>query len=163
MKKAIVYYSMTGNTDYVARCIAEKVNADLIRIEPKKGYPDKGFIKFLWGGKSAIMGETPALLDYEFDESKYDLVIFGTPVWASIFAPPIRSFIKENRDKLANKKFAAFACYSGSGADKTLEKLKEYVGIDKLEAELCLIDPNDKKSDEKNKQIDEFCTELNKW
>ena len=36
MKKAIVYYSMSGNTDYVANYISKKVDADLIKIEPKK-------------------------------------------------------------------------------------------------------------------------------
>lgn len=32
MKKAIVYYSMSGNTEYVAKYISEKTGADLIRI-----------------------------------------------------------------------------------------------------------------------------------
>ncbi|MBR3153029.1 MAG: flavodoxin family protein, partial [Clostridia bacterium] len=65
MKKAIVYYSMSGNADYVANRISEKLDADLIRISPKKEYPNKGVMKFFWGGKSAIMGETPELEDYE--------------------------------------------------------------------------------------------------
>ena len=34
MKKAIVYYSLSGNTEYVAKYIAERVDVDLIRIEP---------------------------------------------------------------------------------------------------------------------------------
>ena len=63
MKTAIVYYSMSGNTKYVADKIADKVKTseevDIIRIEPKKAYPDKGAKKFFWGGKSAVMGENP--------------------------------------------------------------------------------------------------------
>ena len=163
MKKAIVYYSMSGNTDYVAKYISEKIEADLIKIEPKKEYPNKGLKKFFWGGKSALMGETPELEKYEFDESKYDLVIFGSPVWASRFAPPIRTFIKENESKLKNKKIAAFTCYSGSGAEKAIEKLKEFLEINKFETELILIDPKDRKSEEKDKKIDEFCEKINKY
>lgn len=161
MKKAIVYYSMSGNTEYVAKYISEKMDADLIKIEPKKEYPNKGIKKFLWGGKSAVMGETPALEKYEFDSNKYDYIIFGTPVWASSFTPPIRTFIKENREKLKGKKVAAFICYMGGGADKTIEKLKEYLEIKEFDAELILIDPKDKVSDEKNQKIDDFCKKIN--
>lgn len=161
MKKAIVYYSMSGNTDYVARKISDKIEADLIKIEPKKEYPTKGLRKFLWGGKSAVMGETPELEEYKFDGEKYDYVIFGTPVWASSFTPPIRTFIKENKEKLNGKKIAVFTCYMGGGADKAIEKLKQCLNIDKFETELILIDPKDKESDEKNKRIEEFCKEIN--
>lgn len=161
MKKAIVYYSMSGNTDYVARKISDKIEADMIKIEPKKEYPTKGLRKFLWGGKSAVMGETPELEEYKFDGEKYDYVIFGTPVWASSFTPPIRTFIKENKEKLNGKKIAVFTCYMGGGADKAIEKLKQCLNIEKFEAELILIDPKDKESDEKNKQIEEFCKEIN--
>lgn len=160
MKKAIVYYSMSGNTDYVANYISEKIEADLIKIEPKKEYPNKGLKKFLWGGKSALMGETPELEKYEFDESQYDCVIFGSPVWASQFTPPIRTFIKENKEKLNGKKVAVFICSMGGGADKAMEKLKECLEVKQFEAELSLIDPKDKKDDEKNKKIDEFCEKI---
>ena len=93
MKTAIVYYSMSGNTKYVADKIAEKLGADIIRIEPVKAYPDEGAKKFIWGGKSAVMGEKPVLQPYEFSLEKYDRIILGTPVWASTFTPPVRTFI----------------------------------------------------------------------
>ena len=95
---------MNGNTDYVAQKIAAIINADLLRIYPKEAFPDKGLKKFFWGGKSAVMGETPELEEYEFDSSKYDYIVFGTPVWASSFVPPIRTFIKDNKEKLEGKK-----------------------------------------------------------
>ena len=160
MKKAIVYYSMSGNTDYVANRISEKVDADLIKLTPKKEYPNKGLKKFLWGGKSAVMGETPELENYEFESEKYDYVIFGTPVWASSFTPPIRTFINDNKNKLNGKKMAVFTCYMGGGASKAISKLKECLKIDKFEAELVLIDPKDKKTDNNEKNIDEFCEKI---
>ena len=160
MKTAIVYYSMSGNTEYVANYISKKIDADLIRIVPEKKYPNKGLKKFLWGGKSAIMGETPELEKYKFDSSKYDCIIFGTPIWASNFTPPIRTFIKENKENLKNKKIAVFSCFSGGGAENAIAKLKEFLGIDDLTGELILIDPKDKRSEEKDKQIEEFCQKL---
>ena len=80
MDTAVVYYSMSGNTAFAARKIARELGADLIELVPVKQYPDKGFRKFLWGGKSAVMAETPPLLPYEFDGDKYGQVIFGLPV-----------------------------------------------------------------------------------
>ena len=57
MNTAVVYYSMSGNTAYAAKKIAAELGADLIEIKPEKQYPDKGFRKFFWGGKSAVMAE----------------------------------------------------------------------------------------------------------
>ena len=156
MKTAIVYYSMSGNTKYVADKIAEKIDADIIRIEPVKAYPDQGAKKFIWGGKSAVMGETPALQPYEFSAEKYERIILGTPVWASTFAPPIRTFLKENSD-IHGKKIAVFICFSGGGADKVIEKMEKYIGIEEFEAELILVDPKENVKAENDEKIDVFC------
>ena len=161
MTTAIVYYSMSGNTKYVANKIAERIEADIIRIDPVKAYPDKGAKKFIWGGKSAVMGEKPALHPYEFNVEKYDRIILGTPVWASNFAPLIRTFIKENPN-IHGKKLAVFTCFSGGGADKAIEKMKKYIGIEKFEAELVLVDPKENMKAEDNEKIGVFCKRLKK-
>ena len=161
MKTVIVYYSMSGNTKYVADKIAEKMQADIIRIEPVKAYPDKGAVKFIWGGKSAVMGEKPALQPYEFDVEKYDNIILGTPVWASNFAPPIRTFINENTD-IRKKKLSVFTCFSGGGAAKAIEKMKKYIGIKGFEAELILLDPKENIKVEDDEKIDAFCQRIMK-
>ena len=158
MKTIVVYYSLEGNTDYAARKIAEKTGADLLRLEPVKAYPDSGFRKFFWGGKSAVMAEKPALQEYAFDPAAYDLVVLGFPVWAGNMAPPLRTFIKDN--DLTGKRFAAFACESGSGAEKAFAKMKAALGIDKVDAELILIDPKTKPNDANDKKIDAFCAGL---
>lgn len=159
MKTAVVYFSLNGNTEFVANEIAAKLGADVIRLTPKKAFPDSGFKKFLWGGKSAVMKEKPELEPYEFDAEKYGRVIFGTPVWASRFTPPIRTFIADNADALKGKRFAAFTCFSGGGADKALARLKELLGAD-LDAELVLVDPKDKPSADNAAKIAEFCEKL---
>ena len=158
MKTLIVYYSLEGNTEYVANKIAETCGFDTLRLVPVKKYPDSGFRKFFWGGKSAFMAETPELEPYVFDSDSYGRIVFGFPVWASNVTPPIRTFVKEN--DLKGKQIAAFACQSGSGAEKAFDKLKTAIGIDKVEAELILIDPKAKPSDENDKKIEEFCKKL---
>lgn len=142
MKTIIVYYSLEGNTDYAAKELAKLLGADLLRLHPKKAYPDSGFKKFFRGGKSAVMAQTPDLEPYDYNSADYDRVIFGFPVWASNIAPPIRTFIKENNPQ--GRQIAAFACQSGSGAEKAFGKLRACLKIDKLEAELILTRPQGK-------------------
>ena len=159
MKTLIVYYSHEGNTDFVAKKIAEKLQADTLRWVPVIKYPEKGFAKFFWGGKSAVMAETPELEPYSVDLASYEQVIFGFPVWASNITPPLRTFIKENPD-LKNKRISAFACQSGKGAEQAFEKLTGILGIDALSATLVLIDPKDKPKDENEVSIQEFCSKV---
>ena len=158
MKTLIVYYTLEGNTHYAAKKIASLLDADMLRIKPVKTYPRKGFRKFLWGGKSAVMAETPELEPYTFDASAYDRIVFGFPVWAGNVTPPLRTFIKEN--DLSGKRFAAFACQSGAGAEKAFEKLKTALGIRELDAELVLIDPKAKPDPINEKKISGFCEKL---
>ena len=158
MNTLIVYYSHDGNTDAVAKQIADACGFETLRLTPAKAYPESGFRKFFWGGKSAVMAETPALTPYTFDVDAYDRIVFGFPVWAGNVTPPIRTFVKEQ--DLSGKRIAAFACQSGAGAEKAFGKLKSALGIENLEAELILIDPKDKPDAENDRKIEAFCALL---
>ncbi len=158
LKTLIVYYSLEGNTKYAAGRIAAELGADTLRLRPKKAYPRSGVRKFIWGGKSAVMAETPELLPYHFSADEYDRIIIGFPVWAGNVTPPVRTFVKEN--DLKGKRVAAFASQSGSGAEKAFGKLKAALGVEKLEAELILIDPKTKPSEENERKIKAFCERL---
>lgn len=160
MKVLVVYYSMSGNAEYVANMIKDKIGADTLKIVPVKEIPKKGFVKYLWGGKKAIMKETPKLEDYSFRGEEYDTIILGTPVWASHIAPPLRTFIEDNKEQLKNKRIAGYACFMGSGGKEALNNIKELLEIDELACELLLIDPKDKASSEKDSSIEEFCNKI---
>lgn len=156
MKTLIAYYSLEGNTDYTAKRIAEITGADLLRLQPKKAYKDKGFGKFLSGGRAAMMGDKPELLPYEADLASYDLIVLGFPVWASRITPPLRTFMEENLEGLKSKTVSAFACQSGSGAEKAFDAMKKLLEIDAFAAEAVFIDPKAKETEETNKSIEEF-------
>ena len=160
MNTAIVYFSLNGNTDLTAKKISDKTGADLIRLTPVKSYPKTYWKQLFWGGKAVVMGEKPKLEPYTFDADKYDRIIFGTPVWASTFAPPLKTFILENKDKLKGKRIAAFTCFTQGGDEKTYSKLKEILGIDSLEAVLGLADPKEKPSPDNESKINEFCEKI---
>ena len=111
MKALVVYYSLEGNTKAIAAQVAAAVGADTLELVPSKAYPTGKATKFLWGGKSAVMGESPVLEPYSVKVGDYDTVILGTPVWASRCAPPLRSFLTQQ--SLVGKRVFAFACAAG--------------------------------------------------
>ena len=160
MKAVIVYYSLEGNTKDTAEKIAAVTGADLLQIEPQKEYPKEGGKKFVWGGKAVVFGEKPALQSYHLDLDAYDTVMIGTPVWASSFAPPIRTFLSENEIKGKNVGF--FACEMANGAEKCFEKMRKFAGVDSVKAQLVLIDPLKKGSKENEEKIRRFCEEMAK-
>lgn len=154
MKTAIVYYSLQGNIRYVAEKISEKLGADLIELIPVKAYPDKGMVKFIWGGSAVTFRKKPKLEPYKFDPADYDLVILGTPVWAGSFTPPLRTFLEDN--DLTGKNIAVIVTSAGGDTAKCISSLKTASKAESFAAELSLVDPKDKPSDENEKKIDAF-------
>ena len=106
------------------------------------------------------MAEKAELEEIDVDISQYERIIFGFPVWASNFTPPLRTFIENNTEKLKGKRFAAFACQSGSGAEKAFTKLAKCIAISDFDKTAVFIDPKAKPDDKKNEQIKAFCQAL---
>ena len=67
MKNLVVFYSLEGNTKFIASQIAKKVNADILELKTKKEYPNKGFKKYFWGGRSVLFNQKPELMEYDKD------------------------------------------------------------------------------------------------
>lgn len=160
MKTLIIYFSLEGNTEYAAERIAEKLSADKLKLVPTKKLATSGFSKFFWNGKSAVMAEKPELEPYNVELSSYDQIVFGFPVWAGTFTPPIRTFVSDNIESLKNKHISAFACQSGAGAEKAFAKLASTIGITSFEHTLILIDPLAKKSQENDLKLLTFAKKL---
>ncbi len=110
-KILVAYYSLEGNTRFIAETMSEALDADLLEIRPKKSIPEKGFLKYFWGGKQVFFKECPELEPWETDLAQYEQVIIGTPVWNSGITPPVRSWLKQAG--ISAKEIHAFCCYSG--------------------------------------------------
>lgn len=161
MNPIVIYYSLEGSTEVVAKKIAEKLNCDLLKIDTVKKYSTSGFMKFVHAGKDVFFNLKPKLKPYEFDGSKYDLIVFATPVWASNFVPAFKTFIDANRQALEGKKFALYTGFLGGGADIAAQKLASYLGIENFENHLILIDPLKKPDENNDSKIAEFCQKIN--
>lgn len=159
MKVAVVYYSLEGNTKFAAEKIAERLNADIIELKCVKAYPTGKVSKFLWGGKSVTFGEKPALLPYDFNADDYDAVIIGSPVWASKYSPPLKTFFSEN--DISSKKVGFFVCCAGGKTDKCFAQMKRDAKREDA-ATLNLVDPLKKQTPENDAEIEKFCERFNK-
>ena len=118
-KTLIVYYSLEGNVDFVAKKIAENLGADIFRIETLKEYPKKGLLKFFHGGKDVVSGVKPELKGELPSLEGYDKIVIGAPVWAAKPAAPLNTFF--DKVDLSGKKCYAFASSAGGNSKKCLE------------------------------------------
>lgn len=139
MKTAVIYYSLEGNTEFIAKKIAEKTQGDMIKLVPEKNYPTGKISKFFWGGKSVMFGEKPKLKNTPIDVESYDRIFIGTPIWAGKFTPPINTFL--NTCKIRGKDIILFACHGGGGADKCFNKMKDILKDNNIIGTYDFVDP----------------------
>lgn len=111
MKKIFIYYSLTGNGDYLAELLQEK-GFDVRKVIEKKKMPKSFFFMILAGGFRAGMKLKGKLIDYNNNVEEYDEIVIGSPVWNGQFPPAINSVLAQTN--LKGKKIA-FLFYSGSG------------------------------------------------
>ena len=142
-KNLVVYYSFEGSTRLLAETIAQVLNADILECKLIKDLGSKGFSKYFWGGRQVIMKKKPKLVDFSINPNNYDVIIIGTPVWASNYTPAIRSFL--NQVSIKDKKIGLFCCHDG-GMGKTLDNLKKEL------SDNTIIDEIDFLNVEKNKE-----------
>lgn len=112
MKKLLVYYSYEGNTEVLANSIKDKIDCDVLKLEPIKEKKSEGLFRFVWGGYQVYMTKKPKLKAYSVDLSKYDEIIIGTPCWFGTYAPPINTFLNDNKFK--EKKVYIYVCNGGN-------------------------------------------------
>jgi len=129
MKILITYYSRTKITKKVAEEIQKNLDCDIEEIIDLKNRSGVfGWIKSL---VDAIKQKPTDIKSIEKNPSEYDLVIIGTPVWASSMTPAILTYLKQNKEKF---KDVSFFCTCGSGGyDETFSKMEEIAGKKAIE------------------------------
>ena len=111
MNKIIIYFSYSGHTREIANKIKEKLNCDILELEPVIPY-SKDYNRVVEEEQSnSSNNKTIPIKDLEVDLSNYDEIILGSPVWWYTITPVIRTFLKEN--DLSNKTIYPFATNAG--------------------------------------------------
>ncbi len=118
MKKLFLYYSSTGNGDFVASFLKEK-GYEIRKIETKKKLPKVFFFAMMSGGFQAGIGKKAQLLDFDRNLEGFDEILIGSPIWNGRTTPALNALLAEL--PLEGKPIS-FLFYSGSGEGKHAEK-----------------------------------------
>ncbi|MBU0534029.1 MAG: NAD(P)H-dependent oxidoreductase [Candidatus Omnitrophica bacterium] len=123
MKVAIVYFSLTGNTEKAAIEIEnqlEKKNIQVSRIKL-----EGNFGTFLTNSFKALFRIKAKTEQLQWDMKEFDFIIVGSPVWAFSPTPQINTFLKKCIG-LEGKNGAIFVTYgSGTGKGRALRIMKK--------------------------------------
>ena len=124
MKTLVVYYSRTGRTKKAAEELAKALQCDLEEIvDTANRAGPLGWVTSVRESR----GKKPAKIEpAKKDPSEFDIVVIGTPIWASSMSSPVRAYLIGNKDKLKN---VAFFCTHGrSGAEKAFTEMESVCG-----------------------------------
>ena len=111
MKKLVVYYSYTGNTRKIASIIKDKLNCDVLELEPLTPFSEDYDEVVDEYQNNSIDNKEVAIKDINVDLNNYDEIIIGTPVWWYTISPVVVTFLKKY--DLSGKKIYPFATNAG--------------------------------------------------
>lgn len=134
MKKAVVFYSLSGNTQAAAKEIAEGIGADLIELKLVKPFPTEKSKQLALGGMQAMFGMKSAIQELSKNIKEYDVLILGTPIWAGTIAAPVHSFL--NKYQVLDKIVAVFTFSGGGDNKRCIAKLSKRLPRLKVEVAL---------------------------
>lgn len=121
MKRIILYYSLSGNTERAVKAIAQRLDCDTLKIDTVKPMPKAFAARILVGGGQVMMNVVPKLQPIDVDFNAYDEVFLGTPVWNGKGVPAINALLK---DEQLCRKVTGLIITSGSGnIDKCVKAL----------------------------------------
>ena len=120
----VIYYSRSGNTEAMAREIARKFNADIIKIKAEK-YP-LDFKGWRRAGKDADQKVTQTSIKPKIvDMDQYNLIFLGAPIWWFRPAPPLWTFVANNNFK--GKNVVLFNTFNSRFKKEEIAEFKEWV------------------------------------
>lgn len=111
MKKLVVYCSYTGNTRKIASIIKDKLNCDVLELEPLTPFSEDYDEVVDEYQNNSIDNKEVAIKDINVDLNNYDEIIIGTPVWWYTISPVVVTFLKKY--DLSGKKIYPFATNAG--------------------------------------------------
>ena len=131
-KTLVVYYSASGNTERVAKDIAEAAGADLFEIVPTEVYTSEDLNWTNSDSRVSREHDDESLRDVPLtttevpDWDSYDTVFVGYPIWWGIAAWPVDTFVKNN--DFTGKTVIPFATSSSSGMGQSGSLLADMTG-----------------------------------
>jgi len=138
-KILVVYYSLEGNTEFVAKEIGRCTGADLLRLVPEKEIPVSGFGKYFFGGKAALTHSLTHLNPFDEKPEEYGTIVLAGPVWAGTYPPAIGTFLDEHR--FSGKNIYLVATSKSGNAGKFFRELEAILAGNQIRSVLSVANP----------------------
>ena len=125
----VAYFSATGNTEEIARALAERLGADVFAIEVAQPYTDADLDYNDPSSRTSAerADARPELAQVMPDGwASYQTVLLGYPIWWGEAAWPLRTFAEGN--DFAGKTVVPFCTSASSGIGRSGEGLAELAG-----------------------------------
>lgn len=123
MKSAVIYYSRTGKTRYVAKEIEKMTDATDMEIKDLTNR--SGISAYISYAMDIFDNKITYIEPKHVDITDYDKIYIGTPVWGSNVAPAIFEII--NRTDFRCKDVVTYVTFKGAGEIKALDILNNLV------------------------------------
>jgi len=114
----IAYFSWKGHTQKVATALAQRVNADLVRIEPLKEF------NIALGGMKAFLAKQAPIKPCKTDLAGIDTLVIATPVWSGKVPPYVNEYLSAVTGG-EGKPFHVLAEMGGRGSEGAIAAVKK--------------------------------------
>jgi predicted metal-binding protein len=104
-----------------AIAIAAALGADLEELVERKGRA--GLMGYVRSALDGALGRLTDLEPARYRPENYDLVIFGSPVWAASLSAPVRAYLRRYYDDL--EEVAFFCTCGGRGGERVLRQMAD--------------------------------------
>ena len=125
-KTLVVYFSRSGNTEYVAQEIAKETGADIFKVEPTDDSYQADYNTVVDLAKKELQeGARPPFQGQVENIGQYDTIYIGSPVWWGDMPMILYTFL--DKYDLSGKKLAPFVTHEGSGLAQIPQNLQKQV------------------------------------
>ena len=122
MNKYFMYFSVTGNGDFLANELAKKGYIP-VKIELVKPIKKVNFWMILHYGGRAMFKKKEKIKELNLELQEDDLVVVGSPIWNDLLSTPVLTALGKVS---LNKETTKFILYpAGEGTKKSLEQIKK--------------------------------------
>ena len=158
MRTCIIYFSLTGNTHQLAQTISQELKHKKFEVDLKRLEPINGAKTFAGQGMTALQRKRVNIGDVNFDLSMYDMIWFGSPVWAFSPAPALNTYLDKCYG-LDGKKVVVFYTYgSGTGKGRAVRIVNEMLEHKEIKSlySLLIAQRDLKNKQDVNNRVNEF-------
>ncbi len=120
--KYFIYFSATGNGDFLANILKEK-GYEPVKVETIKPLGKMNFFRILKYGGQAMTNKKAKIKPLSLELAKDDEVIIGSPIWNDRLSTPINTVLSMFEFDKETTKFILYP--AGEGTKKSFKQLEK--------------------------------------